>query len=260
MSIFFLPEYAYISKILIENKADVSALHKDKDILEWLGERNFHFVTLTLQNDLYPVSIDDLASQNIGGQRAQIEQFNFQAAILTNNKRKPSCGGSIISATKILTTATCIFHNAPVKVRIGSEDPMNGGVIKTVNVIVHPKFHGEMYNVALLTLVEPLEFNSKIGQISLLDDGVVLPSGAKLTLSGYGITDETTYYRAPSKHLRSVELPLIDGKKCKKHHPNVVNEQKFCAGLDNSAKHIVAADVGGKRLFRIQHFSKCETC
>lgn len=132
--------------------------------------------------------------------------------------------------------------------RIGSEDPMNGGVIRAANVIVHPKFHGEMYNVALLTLVEPLEFNSKIGQISLVDDGFVLPPDAKLILSGYGITDETTYYRAPSKHLRSVELPLIDGGKCKKYHPNVINEQKFCAGLDKNAKHIVAADVGGKKI------------
>lgn len=223
-------EYAYISKILIENKADVSALRKDKDISVWL---------------------DDLSSQNIGGQRAQIDQFNFQAAILTSNKRKPSCGGSIISSTKILTTATCIFHSSPVKVRIGSEDPMNGGVIKMADVIIHPKFHGEMFNVALLTLAEPIEFNSKIGQISMIEDGFVLPSGAKLTLSGYGITDETIYYRAPSKHLRSVELLLINGEKCKKHHRNEVNEQKFCAGLDNYAKHIVAADIGGKKLFNL---------
>lgn len=188
-----------------------------------------------------------MKTQNISGQRAKIDDFNYQAAILTNNKRRPSCGGTIISTIKILTIATCVFHNSPIKVRVGSEDPMNGGVVKTVaDAIVHPKFHGETYNVALLILEEPLEFNSKIGEISLLEEGFVLPSDAIATLSGYGITAETTYYQAPSKHLRSIELPILTWEKCKKHHPNEVNEQKFCAGLENNRKHVVAEDIGGK--------------
>lgn len=159
-----------------------------------------------------------------------------------------------MSETKILTVAGCIGNNRGIKVRVGSENPLNGGIVRSAEVTLHPKFqnnilsyHDTINNVAVLSLDEPLVFNSKVGKISLFDD--VLPPNVKLTVSGYGNILENGWLISIFKNLRYIDMPLIDLESCKKDYKYSLNQQNFCASLENNRTHTLVADYGGNNFY-----------
>uniref|UniRef100_A0A034WHW8 Serine protease SP24D n=1 Tax=Bactrocera dorsalis TaxID=27457 RepID=A0A034WHW8_BACDO len=139
--------------------------------------------------DLEPV--DDMPSSRIvGGQYASDGQFPHQISLYIRGDF--TCGGSIISASYVLTAAHCVTSqpgiNYPASyftVRAGSSQLYTGGVyVSVAETKVHPQYRSYIYDIALLRLSTKLSFNSRIRAISLAT--VEPPNNSAITISGFG--------------------------------------------------------------------------
>lgn len=189
----------------------------------------------------------------IGGEKAQIEQFNWQTALLYESKI--FCGGTIISAIKVVSAAHCvhkIIDVGPLQVRVGSVEWHKGG--KLVNVLrlaVHPDYNEPTLlnnDVAVVILRQPLTFGPTIGHAILADNSMALPPGTMVDISGYG---STSLGNNNPNVLHYTAVPLVSPAKCKeayKEYPGFakLTEKMICAGFYGvGGKDTCNTDSGG---------------
>lgn len=192
----------------------------------------------------------------IGGTPARIEDFYWQVLLIYNNEA--ICGGSIITAQKILTAAHCtarINSLQRLQIRAGSSQYNSGGVLVTaIRIHQHHQFNlPTPYNndIALIILFKALAFSPTIGPIS---PGTSSPStGNLVTASGYG---STVPGGNQTSNLHSVTVPVVDQATCARNYktvPNLKNrvtENMLCAGLLNvGGKDSCQGDSGGLCFF-----------
>lgn len=189
----------------------------------------------------------------IGGEKAQIEQFKWQAVLLYESK--VLCGGSIISPTKIVTAAHCVYRITdvgPLQVRVGSADWSKGGKLVNVTRFVrHPKYNKPTSlnnDVAVLILSEPLTFGSTIGPVVLAGKSLNLPAGTMVNISGYGSTSTGS---SNPVVLHYVTVPIVSPDECKKaykKYPGIakLTSNMICAGFYGvGGKDSCRGDSGG---------------
>lgn len=187
----------------------------------------------------------------IGGTPARIEDFNWQILMIVNNI--PKCGGSIVTARKIVTAAHCTFNINNInnlRLRAGSSRPDAGGVLVAAQKIYeHPNFNRPTTlnnDIAVILLREALPLGPTIGAISI---GNGRPAtGTVVTVSGYGAT--SIGVDRPSV-LHSVSVPVVDQKVCTKNYQTYpgnakVTDNMLCAGLVGvGGKDACTGDSGG---------------
>lgn len=134
----------------------------------------------------------------VQGENVEIENVPYQVLLygsIQNGIRY--CGGVIISPLVILTAAHCVsdLKALQIKIRIGSSNRYNGGIIKTVaEVIVHKRFTRPNPNndISLLIISGNLTFSNKIQAAELPEHDI--QSNEVAIISGWGQT-------VRSKHL-----------------------------------------------------------
>lgn len=182
------------------------------------------------------VSTFKITPRIVGGALTTIEKFPYQAVLLYDTRYL--CGAVIISPTKLLTAAHCVYKiNAVRKLqaRVGSSSPLDGGIVKSVSKFIeHFKFDPPTMDndIAIVTLADALIFNSKISAIKLAA-GMPAPD-TMMTVSGYGATASNI---EQSSNLTSVDVPLVEQKVCAKAYDKYDGTGKFnkdsmfCAGF-----------------------------
>lgn len=174
----------------------------------------------------------------VGGQPVDIEDYPYQISILLNGEHL--CGGSIISKDFIVTAAHCNLDRQPseLQIRAGSSIRSGGQVRDVAEIHQHPNYdpdtEGADYDIAILTLVQSLQFGEKVKPVYLPDLDEIFPVGTKCTVTGWGSTEPA---RADPERLRGVVLPLISDEECQIAYKDTpITERMICAGYPEGMK------------------------
>ncbi|XP_064537096.1 serine protease persephone isoform X2 [Drosophila montana] len=194
----------------------------------------------------------------VGGRPTKYREFPFMAALGWRSNFDESiyyrCGGSLISATFVLTAAHCISFGGqlPVTVRLGGDNLTIGmGEDHMIRrVFVHPGYSDSTaYNdIALLELEEAQPSGLRIAclwasaQLAEKD----------LTAIGYG---QIRFAGLSSSQLLKVDLQHVSTEQCQPHYPRDVLSDglaasQLCAGDMRAMGDTCQGDSGGPLLMQ----------
>ncbi|XP_017095927.2 seminase-like [Drosophila bipectinata] len=177
--------------------------------------------------------IGSIHGRVIGGHLTTIEKLGgYLIALRYDNEF--ICGGALIHDLIVLTAAHCFIGRDDINWWLAE-----GGLTKLTDkgerrkvkkYIKAGSFRQEDMNmdVAVVLLQKPMT-GKKIGKLSLCSKN--LKAGTKLTVSGWGLTELTQ--AKPVKELRTVTVPLINKKKCRRAYRTSTNitGSMFCASV-----------------------------
>ncbi|XP_013187238.1 brachyurin-like [Amyelois transitella] len=175
----------------------------------------------------------------VGGTIAPVSAHPYLVGLLidVNGLQNPSaCGGSLLSATRVLTAAHCWydgrFQARMMTVVLGSAFLFHGGLRTPISAIaVHPLYDSRTFanDIAVLYLPISVSFTHAIRPIAL-PSGHLLQmelSGYWARAAGYGrysdVTTPTTNTVA-----RNVILQIMDLKTCRRTYGNAVLDSNIC--------------------------------
>jgi len=152
---------------------------------------------------------------------------------------RPGCGGSIIGPSHVITAAHCVFqydtYPSFFSVKVGEHDQRkisgHEKTYKVKRVFTHPKWSSRMldYDIALLELQTPIQFNKYVSPVCLPSDNP--PVGAECYITGWGKT-----YHPGMMHptLQQAKMPIVSNKVCyaknKKFIPVPITSRMVCSG------------------------------
>lgn len=155
------------------------------------------------------------ASAIVGGEPIAITEVPWQVSLQDSSGH--FCGGSVISASLILTAAHCTEGTAPgeitVRAGIGNLND-GGGQVRAVAKIFEngAYFTTGTSDASVLVLSAPLTFDATVQAIALGSADDVAGATTAIT-TGWGATSEDE--EAPtSDQLLSAEMPLVDDGTC----------------------------------------------
>ncbi|XP_063367567.1 trypsin-1-like [Cydia amplana] len=158
---------------------------------------------------------NDLSSRILFGQRANIEDFPYFAALR-------NCGAAIISDSWLVTTAHCVAFDDHKfgTVWVGGNNPKTSQQVTYDTVVIHPDFNVAdqllSNDIALLRLSEPLTFSDTVQLVELPRDdnkgyyGSDHYVGVTHTVAGKGIREG---------NLLKVDVRPISTEECLSHLP-----------------------------------------
>lgn len=188
----------------------------------------------------------------VGGSEASPHQYPHQISlqVRSGNSWYHSCGGSIVSANKIVTAAHCVYGQSAGNLRVVAGDHDLGvaeGTEQTQSV-ASLKYHSSYnpntidYDYAVIHLSGSLSLNSNVAAVTLAGSSFV-PSGNCVN-SGWGNTRGDGGVTNPAR-LQHVTLPSIDRSTCASRYQgvNAVTARMICAG--SAGKGPCNGDSGG---------------
>ncbi|CAN7938210.1 unnamed protein product, partial [Ixodes hexagonus] len=214
----------------------------------------------------------------VGGRKALPGEFPWQVAL--RSRKFAFCGGTIVSATEVITAAHCVkgkrehitfrivSGNSRVYLHCHIRTQVNLSVNNTqvTDVIVHEDYkvgQNLSNDIAVLRVGEPFDFKGS--------DGFVAPAcltpkehemKALVTISGYG----TLKAGGPiSEELMTVDVPVISDQKCETMYktafqsfgqPSAFNSATmFCTLEEGGGKDSCQGDSGGPAVQRIDGYA-----
>uniref|UniRef100_A0A8C5Q3N0 Peptidase S1 domain-containing protein n=1 Tax=Leptobrachium leishanense TaxID=445787 RepID=A0A8C5Q3N0_9ANUR len=199
-----------------------------------------------------------ISGRIVGGADALNGRWPWQAAV--NNRVGLICGGSLINEQWVLSAAHC-FKDRPENYNIslgmhelGALNP-HGFTAGVKRIIYHPQYTstGDRGNIALVELMNPVNFTDYIQPICLPSESVTFPSGLECWVTGWGTQNFGGNITNPNT-LQEVMLPLIDDKLCDQMYhidssasndTTIIQEEKICAGYEEGGQDSCQGDSGG---------------
>lgn len=185
----------------------------------------------------------------VGGTAAQINNFPWQVSL--QGQGQHFCGGSIISATWILTAAHCVAEGAPEKIVAGISKISQSGSGQTrlvKRVISYPGYTGPETgkDAALIELTTPLTLNgTTVAAIELLTsaNATLANPGKMATVSGWGALSSGA--ATLPDQLMQVSVPIMTLAAARADYDNSITEDQLPAGYPAGGKDSCQGDSGG---------------
>ncbi|CAF0857061.1 unnamed protein product [Adineta ricciae] len=201
-------------------------------------------------------------SRIVGGEDALDDSWPMIVSLRLNGSIDHLCGGTILSASFILTAAHCLRNLSetyPTDLSIAAgmtnrSDP--GRILRNIDRIhVHPYYLGgsddKRHDIALLHVDQPFVFESDLKLtktcVHRLDSSLPVDqypkNGTRLVIIGWGVMQFGTKYIP--EILQQAQVFSIDNDHsiCKKSIQD--SELQFCAGLYEGGKDSCEGDSGG---------------
>merc|ERR1719192_337793 len=165
-----------------------------------------------LQRDEYP-SIGGVP-YIIGGSSVSIRSHPHQVSLQSSGGGH-MCGGSIISATKVVCAAHCTQRSASnYRIRAGSADRTSGGQVKAVRRVAnHPSYCGSCngfpHDISVLTVDSAFSFGSAVRAIQMASSGDF--AGQTCTITGWGRTSSSN---SIPRSLQGASIGVLSHRDC----------------------------------------------
>ncbi|XP_024884638.1 chymotrypsin-1-like [Temnothorax curvispinosus] len=159
----------------------------------------------------------DLYKGPLGSRDAPIGKFPYQVILRYEDISGPGvdkCGGSILNNRNILTSAYCINLDEldKLKAHVGTNFfTVPGDIYDVADVTIHEKYNEttEDYDIALIHLKTPIEYNKLVQPINLMTTDKDL-FGNPCTLTGWG--SRGAFNGVVIDSLQEVELIVWDNQ------------------------------------------------
>ncbi|XP_069755622.1 chymotrypsinogen B-like [Narcine bancroftii] len=182
----------------------------------------------------------------VNGEEAIPGSWPWQVSLQTDSGWH-FCGGSLVNENWVITAAHCGVGTEDYVI-VGAHDKsitteLGQMALPIAKVITHPKWNRYTinYDVSVVKLATPAQFNRKVSSVCLAAASDYYPAGMNCVTTGWGRTRANPAER-PNK-LQQAALPLISNANCKKFWGNKITDIMICAGADGSSSCM--GDSGG---------------
>ncbi|MEW2396053.1 serine protease [Streptomyces sp. NPDC046862] len=182
----------------------------------------------------------------VGGTTTTASAYPYVMQI-TDSSQNQFCGGTLVSATKVVTAAHCMVDETTSSVRVvGGRTYLNGTngtVSRVTDIWVHPDYTDatEGNDVAVLTLATSMPYTTA----SYVDssDTSVYATGATARILGWGTTSSNG---SSSNQLRTATVPIVSNSSCgSSYGSSFIASDMVCAGYTSGGVDTCQGDSGG---------------
>ncbi|MER5943257.1 serine protease [Streptomyces sp. uw30] len=188
-------------------------------------------------------------SRIVGGSTTTTTSYPFMMQI-TDASQDQFCGGTLVSATKVVTAAHCMVGESTSSVRVvGGRTYLNGtnGTVSRVSDIwIHPDYQDvtEGNDVAVLTLSTSMSY-TPASYVDSSDTGVYA-TGTTARILGWGTTSSGG---SSSNQLRTATVPTVSNSSCSSSYgSDFIASDMVCAGYTSGGTDTCQGDSGGPLL------------
>ena len=195
--------------------------------------------------------IANRASRIVGGVQTEVNEYPWQAGMVSRGGTRTFCGGTVINNRYVLTAAHCTAGQRASRIqvllrehRIGTSD---GEMRFNVEQIIdHPSYtsaSGTGYDFSLLKLSSTIDFSNLDNKVA----PACLPTGGDFAdvdaiVSGWGTTSSGG---SQATALREVTVQTMTNAECRRAYGSTINSSMLCAGVDGGGKDSCQGDSGG---------------
>ncbi|XP_050672345.1 trypsin-7-like isoform X6 [Leptidea sinapis] len=217
----------------------------------------FFTATLLVQGIYCKISLPSFLEDDkiVGGNETSITKFPYQVIVAVHDSQgRYVCGGSILNEEYILTAAHCVYGMKTAAIRAGltnkREPESKVPLIPAKRFMHHPLYNetNSDYDVGFIQLSKKLNLHGpKEKAVHIVQAGSEVPVGAKVIVSGWGLTKENGTL---SDVLRAVELNIVSVFECRKvYGKKDITQRMICAGVPKGGKDNCQGDSGGPLVY-----------